>query len=218
MQWIEGYAYAQNIPYCPLLDFLNRVLHIEEGDPAEKVKKNLESGIEQLVGKKEGVIPYVGGLYSLKYSETEDVNPEFWKSRLHQASQAIFAALAKKAPTVFFLEDLHWADPSFVELLRQTLLQARQPAIVLCAYRPTFSLFTSHQLSGLGNIYHEIRLQELSLSDAQDMLESLLKTESIPSDLKRLVQGKAEGNPFYLEELINTLIESETLIRENGTW
>jgi class 3 adenylate cyclase/tetratricopeptide (TPR) repeat protein len=220
IRWIEGhaYAYAQNIPYFPLIDFLNRVLHIEEGDPAEKVKENLESGIRQLVGKKEEVIPYVGNLYSLKYPETEDVSPEFWKSRLNEASRAIFAALAKKAPTVFFLEDLHWADPSFVELLRQALLQVRQPAIVLCAYRPTFSLFTSHQLSGLGNIYHETLLQELSLSDAQDMLESLLKTESIPSDLKRLVQSKAEGNPFYLEELINTLIESETLMRDNGTW
>jgi class 3 adenylate cyclase len=220
IQWIEGhaYAYAQNIPYFPLIDFLNRVLHIEENDPAEKVKENLESGIEQLIGKKEEVIPYVGGLYSLKYLETKDVSPEFWKSRLHEASRAIFAALAKKAPTVFFLEDLHWADSSFVELLRQSLLQARQPAIVLCAYRPTFSLFTSHQVGGLGNIYHEIRLQELSLSDAQDMLESLLETENIPADLKRLVQSKAEGNPFYLEELINTLIESETLMRENGTW
>ncbi|MBW2450525.1 MAG: hypothetical protein JRE92_08885, partial [Deltaproteobacteria bacterium] len=52
----------------------------------------------------------------------------------------------------------------------------------------------------------------------QDMLESLLKTSNIPSDLKRLVQSKAEGNPFYLEELVNSLIESETLIQENGNW
>jgi tetratricopeptide (TPR) repeat protein len=94
----------------------------------------------------------------------------------------------------------------------------RQPAIVLCAYRPTFSLFTSHQLGGIGKIYHEIRLQDLSLSDAQAMLESLLKTKTIPSDLKGFVQDKVEGNPFYLEELINSLIESETLIRDNGSW
>jgi tetratricopeptide (TPR) repeat protein len=50
------------------------------------------------------------------------------------------------------------------------------------------------------------------------MLESILKTSNIPSDLKRLVQSKAEGNPFYLEELVNSLIESETLIRDNGHW
>ena len=50
------------------------------------------------------------------------------------------------------------------------------------------------------------------------MLASLLKTESIPPDLKRWVNSKAEGNPFYLEELINSLIESETLTEDNGHW
>jgi class 3 adenylate cyclase/tetratricopeptide (TPR) repeat protein len=220
IQWIEGhaYAYAQNIPYFPLIDFLNRVLDIEEGDPAESVREKLEAGIAQLVDDPADVVPYVGGLYALEYPEKEDISPEFWKSRLYEASQAIFSALAKKGPTVFFLEDLHWADPSFVELLRHALLQARQPAVVLCAYRPGFSLFTSHQANSIGDNYREIRLQELSLSDAQDMLESLLETKNIPSDLKRLVQSKAEGNPFYLEELINSLIESEMLIRENEHW
>jgi predicted ATPase len=220
IQWIEGhaYAYSQNIPYFPLIDLLNRVLHIEENDPPEKVREKVESGIEYLVGKKAEVVPYVGGLYSLSYSEVEDVSPEFWKSRLQDAALTIISALAKKAPTIYYLEDLHWADPSFVELLRNAILQIRQPAIVLCVYRPTFSLFTSHQIDAISKIYHEIRLQDLSPSEAQDMLESLLKTETIPSDLRRFVQEKADGNPFYLEEMVNSLIESETLSRENGKW
>jgi tetratricopeptide (TPR) repeat protein len=50
------------------------------------------------------------------------------------------------------------------------------------------------------------------------MLESLLKTESLPSDLKRFMNDRAEGNPFYLEELINSLIELGTLVRDNGSW
>jgi tetratricopeptide (TPR) repeat protein len=50
------------------------------------------------------------------------------------------------------------------------------------------------------------------------MLESLLKSTSIPSDLERYIQGKAEGNPFYLEELVNSLIESETLVQDDGNW
>jgi class 3 adenylate cyclase/tetratricopeptide (TPR) repeat protein len=220
IQWIEGhaYAYSQNIPYFPLIDLLNRVLEIKEDDPPEKVREKLEYRIEHLLGKKDEIIPYVGSLYSLQYPEVENVRPEFWRSRLQEAAQIIISALAKRAKTIFFLEDLHWADPSFVELLRNTLLHTRQPAIVLCVYRPVFNLFTSHQLSGIGKIYQEIRLQDLSLSEAQDMLESLLKTEAIPSDLKRLVQQKAEGNPFYLEELVNSLIQSETLIRDNGNW
>ena len=220
IQWIEGhaYAYSQNIPYFPLIDLFNRILHIEENDPPEKVREKVESGIENLIGKQDDIVPYVGGLYSLSYPEVEEVSPEFWKSRLQSAVKAILSALANKAPTIYFLEDLHWADPSFVELLRQACLEIRQPAIVLCVYRPTFSLFTGHQLSGVGKHYHEIKLQDLSRTEAQDMLESLLRVSNIPSDLKEFVQSKAGGNPFYLEELVNTLIESETLVRDNGHW
>ena len=52
----------------------------------------------------------------------------------------------------------------------------------------------------------------------QEMLESLLKTEFIPPDLSKFIQGEIEGNPFYLEEVINSLIESETLIHGNKDW
>ncbi len=146
------------------------------------------------------------------------MSPEFWKSRLQTAVLSIFTALASKAPTVFFMEDLHWADPSFMELIRRAFLEIRQPAIVLCTYRPTLSLFTGQQKANVAKYYHEIRLENLSLSDAQNMLESLLKTENIPSDLKRWVQSKAEGNPFYLEELINSLIESDRLVQDGNGW
>jgi len=220
IQWLEGhaYAYSQNIPYFPLIDLLNRVFEIQENDPQEKVREKVESGVEHLLGEMGDVVPYLGGLYSLSYPELEDVSPEFWRSRLQQVMQTILSALAQRAPTVFFLEDLHWADPSFILLLRHALMEIRQPAIVLCVYRPSISLFTSQQLSAVAEIYKEIRLQDLSLSDAQDMLESLLKTTTIPSDLARFVHDKAEGNPFYLEELVNSLIETETLIRDNGRW
>jgi class 3 adenylate cyclase/tetratricopeptide (TPR) repeat protein len=220
IQWIEGhaYAYSQNIPYFPLVDLLNRLLHIEEKDESEKVRNKVESGLGSLVTSPQDVIPYVGHLYSLSYPEAEDISPEHWKSRLQTAVLTILSAVANRAPTVFFLEDLHWADPSFVELLRRACIEIRQPAIVLCAYRPIFSLFTGHQIGSIGKYYHEIQLQNLSLSVAQNMLASLLKTESIPPDLKRWVNNKAEGNPFYLEELVNSLIESETLTRDNGSW
>jgi class 3 adenylate cyclase/tetratricopeptide (TPR) repeat protein len=220
IQWIEGhaYAYAQNIPYFALINFLNGIFNIVERDSSEKIREKIESGIKGLIGENTEMVPYVGNLYALIYPELEDVSAELWKNRLEEAVKAILTALAKRAPTVFFLEDLHWADRSFVELLRRTLMEIRQPAIVLCVYRPTFSLFTSHQLNSVNKLYQEIHLQALSLSDSQDMLASLLRTENIPSELKRWVQNKTEGNPFYLEELVNTLIESAVLIQKNGDW
>ncbi|MEE8424104.1 MAG: adenylate/guanylate cyclase domain-containing protein, partial [Thermodesulfobacteriota bacterium] len=220
IQWIEGcaYAYAQNIPYFQLIDLLNRVFEIKEGDPPEKVREKVESGIEDLVERREGIVPYVGSLYALTYPEAEDVSPEFWKSRLQDAIQTIFSALAQKSHTIFFLEDLHWADSAYLELLRHCLLEIRHPAIVLCVYRPTISLFTSQQLFAISKFYHEIRLHDLSPSEAHDMVESLLKTDTIPYELQQFVQKKVEGNPFYLEEVINSFIESKALVCDNNTW
>ncbi len=220
VQWIEGhaYAYSQNIPYFPLIDLLNRLFHINENDPSEKVNEKLESGLESLVANKEDILPYIGKLYSLKYPGIEDISPEHWKSRLQTAVLTILSALAQKAPTVFFLEDLHWADHSFVEIIRRACVEIRHPAIVLCVYRPNFCLLTGHQMSSISKYYHEIQLQDLSLSETHDMLESLLESGSIPSDLKLWVQSKTEGNPFYLEEMVNSLIDTNILIRDNGNW
>ena len=220
IQWREGhaYAYSQNIPYFPLIDLLNRAWQIEEGDSPEKVRGKIESGIENLIGKKQDVLPYVGSLYSLSYPEIEGVSPEFWRSGLIKAVQAILSGLAQRGPTVICLEDMHWADPSSLDLLRSILLEFRHPVLFICVYRLPFSLFTSHQLGALGKSYQEIKLQDLSASDSQDMMESLLKSKAIPQELRKSIHEKVEGNPFYLEEVINSLIESGALIRDNGDW
>jgi class 3 adenylate cyclase/tetratricopeptide (TPR) repeat protein len=219
IQWREGhaYAYSQNIPDFPLIDLLSRAWHIEEGDPTDELRKKVESGVESLVGTTD-IVPYVGSLYALSYPEIEGVSPEFWKSRLQGAIHAVLSAVAQRSPTVICLEDIQWADPSSLDLLRFLLSEFTYPALFLSTYRPPFSLFTSHQRSSLGDLYQEIGLEDLSSSEAQDMMESLLKTKTIPNELRRFVQKKVEGNPFYVEEVINALIESETLAPDNGAW
>ena len=63
----------------------------------------------------------------------------------------------------------------------------------------------------MGESYQQIRLQDLSLADTQRMVESILKTDAIPEELRQYIQEKVGGNPFYLEEMLNSLIESGTL-------
>ena len=109
IQWRDGhcYAYAQNIPYFPLIDLHSRAWQIQEGDSLEVVRKKVESGIKYLLGNEEGVIPYIGTLYSLNYPEIEGISPELLKSRLHAGVKSILSALSKRGPTVICLEDLH---------------------------------------------------------------------------------------------------------------
>jgi len=220
IQWLEGHAYpySQNIPYSPLINLLSRALQIEEGDPPKEIREKVKAGLENLIGENQNLIPYVGSLFSLSYPEIKDVSPEHWKPQLQKAIQIVLAALAQSAPTIVCLEDLHWADPSFLELIRLLISEFRKPVLFLCVYRPIISLFTGHQISTMVIPYQEIRLQDLSPSEAEGMVESLLKTGKIPSELQRFLQAKVEGNPFYIEEVINSLIESDILIQDNGNW
>ncbi|NNK84104.1 MAG: AAA family ATPase, partial [Desulfobacterales bacterium] len=219
-QWLEGqaYPYSQNISYFPLINLLSRALEIEEGDPPEEIKKKVESGLENLIGGNADLIPYVASLFSIKYPEIENVSPEHWKAQLQKSILMVLGSLTESGPTIVCLEDLHWADPSFLNLTRLLISEYRGPALFLCIYRPTISLFTGNQINTMSIPYYEIRLQDLSISESQGMVESLLKTDEIPSSLQRFLQDKVEGNPFYIEEVINSLIESETLIRDNGNW
>jgi class 3 adenylate cyclase/tetratricopeptide (TPR) repeat protein len=221
IQWREAhaYAYSQNIPYFPLIDLLNRAWQIEEADGPDVVKEKVESGIRRLMDKRENIVPYIGSLYTLSYPEVEGINPEVWKFHLKEAVQNILIAITQRGPTIIYLEDLHWADPSSIDLFRSILMESFYPVLFLCVYRPPFNLFTSSQLSSsIGGLYQKIRLGDLSPSEMHDMIASLLKTKTIPFELRNFVQEKTEGNPFYLEEMINSLIESEILRRDNGTW
>ena len=198
IQWREGhaYAYSQNSPYTTVIDLLNRAFQLEEGDSPEKLREKLESGIEHLVGETEDIIPYIGNLFSLSYPEVEDVSPEFWKVRLQEGMKSILDAFAQGAPTIICLEDLHWADPSSVDLIRFVLEKPGHPALFVCVYRPIFSLFSSQQLTTIGESYSEIRLQDLSPSETQDMAASLLKSDTIPADLRLFFLKIIGGNPF----------------------
>jgi class 3 adenylate cyclase/tetratricopeptide (TPR) repeat protein len=220
IRWREGhsYPYSQYIPYFPIMDLLNRAWRIEEADPPEKIREKIESGVERLLGTRKEVAPYVGTLYSLSYPEIEEVSPEFWKSHLFDGIKALVAALTQFAPTIFCFEDIHWSDPSTLDLLRFLASDPKYGALFICVHRLPFSLFSTHQLHTLGNLYEEIRLRDLSPSDTLDMVESLLRTDGLPPDLRKFMQKRVEGNPFYVEEAINSLVETGTLTLDKGSW
>ena len=220
IDWIEGnaYAYTQNISYYPLIDLIRRELGIEESDSPVQIGEKLETKLKDLAGLKEDVVPYLGGLLSLNYPELDGVSPEFWKSRFYQAIHSTLLALTQRAPTIICLEDLHWADASFLNFLRRTLLEHEYTALFLCVFRPPLTLFTRQEIMLMGDSYQPIPLQDLTLPETQEMVMSILKSAAIPEELRKFIQEKVGGNPFYLEEMINSLIESGTLTRDADNW
>jgi class 3 adenylate cyclase/tetratricopeptide (TPR) repeat protein len=220
IRWIEGhaYAYTQNISYHPLINLIKRDLAIEEGDTPSRVATKLKARLEGLSGLKEDVAPYLGGLLSLPYPEVAGMSPEFWKSRLHRAILATLQAQAKQGPVVICFEDLHWADHMFLNFLRRAVLEQIPGVLLLYTYRPPLKIFSRDEIRLMGESYQEIQLQDLSLPEIQEMLGSILQTAAVPEGLRRFVQEKVGTNPFYLEEMINSLIESGILNLHDGNW
>lgn len=218
--WAEGHAYpyAKNIPYFPIINMLGQSFHIRESDTLEQTRQKIESGITALVPEQTDIIPYVGSLFHLDFPEIKTVSPESWKSKLHDAFKTLLSALSKRRPAVICFEDMHWADPSFIELARSIIKEFQDPILFLFIYRPAIDLLPSGQTTGSSALCRKIELSDLSKAEAENMVESLLKTKAIPDELRKFVNEKVEGNPFYLEEVINTLIDSETLVSDNDGW
>ena len=220
IQWLGGQAfpYSKNIPYFPFIDLLNRMWHIDEGDPPETVRIKIETNIRALLGEREEITPYIGRFYALSYPGIEGMSPELWRIRLKEAVHMILSQLSKRAPIIICWEDVQWADPSSIELLRLILPEFTNAALFICVYRHPFCLFDSHQLESLGKRHLAIQLRDLSSSEAQDMIESLLKSKNLPEKLRQYNRDRVGGNPFYIEEVVNSLIESETITPDKGAW
>jgi predicted ATPase/class 3 adenylate cyclase len=220
VQWFDAnaYHYTQNTPYYPLIDLLTKAFDIKDGDNSEAIKLKVESSLEGLLGKGSGNAPYIGSLFSIEYSETKEVSPEYWKDRLYAAIGDVLKALTAVAPTVICLEDMHWADPSTMELVRKLVSNLSDPLMVVCIYRPVITIFTDFEINTLPIDYTELRLRELSPSESQDMICSLLNADQIPKELRGFIRDSIDGNPFYVEELINALIDSEALSKDSGQW
>jgi class 3 adenylate cyclase/tetratricopeptide (TPR) repeat protein len=220
IQWLEGraYAYAQNIPYYPFIDLLNRTFHISEGDPPEIAKEKAETSIRSYVGDTPEVRTSLEAILSISPLEMGDINPDAWKTSLYSAFDTFFAAAVRRAPTIICLEDLHWADPSSLELLHYLLTNIVYPAIYLCVFRDQLDVFSKHRVKEMGMPYREIRLEALSPSETALLVGSLLGNGTAPLPLQRIIQEKVGGNPFYVEEVINSFIESGILVPHDVEW
>jgi class 3 adenylate cyclase len=210
--WLEGRAYpfAQNIPYYAITDLISNSLGIDEADSAATVRAKLELGISAIVENSSEVLPPLYQLYDIEGSQGSSIDREAYRGRLLESLRTLILRLAQNGTLVVCLQDLHWADPSTVDLLRQFAAEQLASTLTLYNYRPEFSF---HE----GGI-REIKLTELSDRDTRELLESLLDATNVPNELVTFLEQRTGGNPFFVEEIVNSLIENNILKRNGGGW
>jgi class 3 adenylate cyclase/tetratricopeptide (TPR) repeat protein len=220
INWITGYAFAhtQPVPYFPLVHMVRRWLELDGTATEAEMSAGIARRVGALLGPKAREIPIIQGLIGQDVQETMGMSPEEWRKRLKSAMLSLLQAIAAQAPTVFCLEDIHWGDAASFKLLKDLIFNFEVPALVICTTRPHASLFTSHEQEVIAPIYSELRLGVLSPEETEAMAKSMLTTDSLPAALLALLHNRAEGNPFYLEEILNALVGSGALSLDTGRW
>ncbi len=230
-RWLEGrcVSYGESLPYWPFRDLL-RGDWIGAGadEPELRVRIGLRRRLEQLFGSNASdFYPYLGGLLEVALegdaeARTAPLSPEALQWRTFEVVGQLFARLAEDGPLVVAFEDLHWADPTSIQLLEQLLSLAEEaPVLLVLSLRPerdhgSWGL-REHAGREFPHLIHEIELAPLADADGE-LLAALIAPASLPAELERRVLEAADGNPFFLEELVRSLADVGALVREEDGW
>src|SRR5436190_5496719 len=240
-------SYGESLPYWPFRDLLRgEWIGAGADEPELRVRVGLRRRLEQLFGEggASELYPYLGGLLELALEHeaavrTAQLSPEALQWRTFEVVGQLFARLAEGAPLVIAVEDLHWADPTSVLLLEQLLSLAEEaPVLLVLSLRPERDHaawgLREHASREFPHLLREIDLgplgRRLEASSAEpttpgqeqgadgELLAALVAPATLPVELERRVLEAADGNPFFLEELVRSLADVGALVRTDDGW
>jgi class 3 adenylate cyclase/tetratricopeptide (TPR) repeat protein len=226
--WLEGRAlsYEQAVTYFPWRQVIRGAIGAKEGEAPEAVREKLHSD-PACGAMSEGDPQYLEVILSVESDATRKavaaLEGDALVEHIAAANRGYLRARANLIPTVIVLDDLHWADTASLDLLLSVAgLVEDLPLLITCLLRPDKDApswsATEKARSQVGARYTEILLEPLDAAHSKELLGNLLYIEDLPDSVRRLILNKAEGNPFFVEEVIRTLIDSEYIVQENNHW
>ncbi|HYU19382.1 MAG TPA: adenylate/guanylate cyclase domain-containing protein [Chloroflexota bacterium] len=210
--WLECRCspYHQNSALYPVIDVLQRVLRFSRDDSPQAKLGKLEATLRRYGLSLSDQAPLFASMLSLpldgRYSPP-DLPPEKQKQKTLEALLFLLLKMARERPLLFAVEDLHWADPSTIELLDLLIDQVpTAPILALLTFRPDFS-----PPWGLRGHFTYLTLSRLPRKQAQVMVERVAGDEVLPPAVLQQVATRTDGVPLFVEELTKMLLESGLL-------
>ena len=231
VRWIEGrcLSYAATTAHHLSTDLLRRLIAAPAGARDEELRAALQHTLETVCPRQfDDVYPFLAHLLGLKFEEEHAARVKYLDGPAlqHQyirASKMLISALAHSQPTILICEDVHWADPASVELGAHVLpIAAEAPIVFVFITRPDKDaagwrlVAQAHDIAGVGAT--DLYLAPLSEPDSRQLIHNLLEIESLPDAVRQLILRKAEGNPFFVEEVVRMLIDRGNLAQREGRW
>ena len=230
-RWVFGRcaSFGQGLAYRSLIDLLKNMMGLSVGSDEPEVHAALLELMIHLFGDQlMDVYPYLGHLLSVKLEgealeRANITDPQALQTQYLSAMQRLLQISTKEGPLILVLEDLHWADASSTEIFTKLLpLVLRAPILFCLVTRPEREAVGWKLVNAarelLGGSLTEITLGTLTENDSRALVANLLDIDALPEQMRDLILKKAEGNPFFVEEVIRMLIERGALLHQNGNW
>jgi class 3 adenylate cyclase/tetratricopeptide (TPR) repeat protein len=229
MTYLEGRALSmgKNLSFHPILDLLRHWTGIKEDDPLPESIQKLETLIRNIDPEMiSEILPFVATLMGLrltrKYAErVEGIEGEALEKLILKNVRSLIAKAAEHSPVVFVMEDFHWADKSSIELLESLYRLAENLGILfISVFRPGYEDTGDRILKTIGERYSalhtEIYLLPMSGRESKMLITNLINNKDLPAHVTKLIAEKAEGNPFFIEEVGRSLIDDGAIVIRNG--
>jgi class 3 adenylate cyclase/tetratricopeptide (TPR) repeat protein len=226
--WLRGDAvsYARSVSYFPWRQIIRQSIHAYDSDSLEEVRTKLRCVCDActLPG---GDIPFLEAMLAVESKESlQEVagyQGEALVQRMVDATRGYLCGLMEESPIAIVLDDLHWADEASLNLLSSLADMVNTlPVLFICMLRPDKSAASWEAIqkvrqSVMGS-YYSLLLEPLREEQTEILLNNLLGVNNLSRNVRDMILEKADGNPFFIEELIRSLIETNQIVRENSHW
>jgi class 3 adenylate cyclase/tetratricopeptide (TPR) repeat protein len=209
-------SYGKATAFLPVIDLLRAYFQIGAGDETRKVREKVTGKLLSLDRALEPLLPALLWLVDVPVEDTQwqRLDPPQRRQRALEGVKRLLIKESQVQPLLVLFEDLHWIDAGTQALL-DSLVESLPTArlLLLVNYRPEYQ----HGWGGK-SYYRQLSIEPLPPENAKELLETLLGTDSSLHALKQLLIKRTEGNPFFLEESVRTLVETKALTGERGAY
>ncbi len=216
--WTEGrcLSFGRSIPFHPLIDLLRRKFGIDDGDDEQAVIDKIEGGVGALGDDVRPILPYLRYLLGIDPGDAavSNMDPQERRGELFHALRRLVLHEADRLPQVMVFEDIHWTDKATEDYL--ALVAGSLPAVPLLLVL-TYRTGHSHPF-GERSYQSRVAPGGLSAGDSVVMACAMLAAERLPDGLQALIVRKADGNPFFIEELVKSLREAGSIRAGGDGW
>ena len=232
ISFLEGRSISigKNLSFHPIIDLFKQWARIKEDDTQAEASNKLEIAIRRVCGDEtDEVFPFVATLMGMKLSgkhsqRVEGMEGEALEKLILKNVRELLARSSEIIPIVIVMEDLHWADTTSLELL-EALFRLTQTCRVLFinVFRPGYWQRDERKVETLSEWlpdadFAEVPLKPLDKQAGEALVNSMLQVKGLRHAIKQQIVDRSGGNPFFMEEVVRSLIDEGAIVPKNGAF